>query len=73
MKKKNCFVHLLKSSKKGVGFGVGSGSICQRYAQNVTDPQHWFEVNNSYLLGSSQKTALAPLALALFTASFTQS
>jgi hypothetical protein len=30
-------------------------------------------VNNSYLLGSSQKTALAPLALALFTASFTQS
>jgi hypothetical protein len=37
------------------------------------DPQPWFEVNNSHLLGSSQKTALAPLALALFTASFTQS
>jgi hypothetical protein len=41
--------------------------------QNVRDPQHWFEVNNSHLLGSSQKTALEPLALALFTASFTQS
>jgi hypothetical protein len=33
--------------KKGVGFGVGSGSISQRYGsgdpdphQNVTDPQH---------------------------------
>jgi hypothetical protein len=31
------------------------------------------ELKTSYLLGSSQKTALAPLALALFTASFTQS
>jgi hypothetical protein len=31
------------------------------------------EVKTCYLLGSSQKTALAPLALALFTANFTQS
>ncbi len=38
-----------KSLKKGVGSGVGSGSISQRYGsgypdphQNVTDPQHWF-------------------------------
>jgi hypothetical protein len=41
----------LKSLKKGVASGVGSGSISQRYGsrdpdpdlnQNVTDPQHWF-------------------------------
>jgi hypothetical protein len=38
----------LKSLKKGVESGVGSGSISQRYVsgdpdpqKNVTDPQHW--------------------------------
>jgi hypothetical protein len=40
----------LKSRKKGLGSGIGSGSISQSYGsrdpdppQNVTDPQHWFE------------------------------
>jgi|LakMenE01Jun11ns_1017448.scaffolds.fasta_scaffold8876058_1 hypothetical protein len=41
------FLASLKSMKKEVGSGVGSGSISQRYGsgdpdphQNVTDPQH---------------------------------
>jgi hypothetical protein len=41
--------------KKGVGFGVGSGSISQRYGfenpdphQNVTDPQHCCIVTESF-------------------------
>ncbi len=45
---KNYFFASIKSLKKGVGSGVGSGSISQRYGsadpdphQNVTDPQHW--------------------------------
>jgi hypothetical protein len=45
--KKALFLHPLKSLKKGVGSGVGSGSISQRYEsgdpdphQNVPDPQH---------------------------------
>jgi hypothetical protein len=43
------FFASLNSMKKGIGPGVGSGSISQRYAsgdpdphQNVTDPQHCF-------------------------------
>jgi hypothetical protein len=46
--KKIIFFASLKSLKKGVGSGVGSGSISQRYGspdpdqhQNATDPQHW--------------------------------
>ncbi len=46
-RKKLIFCAFLKSLKKGVGSGVGSGSISQRYGsadpdpqQNVTDPQH---------------------------------
>jgi hypothetical protein len=46
--KKMFFFASLKSIKKGVGSGVGTGSISQRYGsgdpdahQNVTDPQHW--------------------------------
>ncbi len=42
------FVAFFKSLKNGVGSGVGSGSISQRYGsadpdphQNVKDPQHW--------------------------------
>jgi hypothetical protein len=52
-KKKNMkifFFASLKSLKKGVGSGVRSGSISQRYGpadpdshQNVTDPQHCFQ------------------------------
>jgi hypothetical protein len=47
--KKNIFSPL-KSLKKGIGSGVGSGSISQRYGsadpdpypqQNVMNPQHW--------------------------------
>jgi hypothetical protein len=52
MEKNNILLASLKSLKKGVGSGVGSGSISQRYEsvnpriripiphQNVTDPQH---------------------------------
>ncbi len=45
MEKKLFFFESSKSLKKGVGSGVGSGSISQRFAdpdphQNVTDPQH---------------------------------
>jgi hypothetical protein len=56
MQKKNIFFASLKSMKKEVGCGVGSGfgSITQRYGsgdpepdpnQNVKDPQHWIEHN----------------------------
>jgi hypothetical protein len=49
--KKIFFYASLKSMKEGVGSGVGSGSVCQRYGsgdpepdpdphQIVTDPQH---------------------------------
>jgi hypothetical protein len=45
--KKSIFFASLKSLKKGVGSGIGSGSISQRYGsadpdphQYVTDPQH---------------------------------
>jgi hypothetical protein len=45
MKKKKYFFASLKSLKKGIGSGVGSRSISQRYGstdqdphQNVTDP-----------------------------------
>jgi hypothetical protein len=44
---KNIFFCTIKSLKKGVGSGVGSGSISKRYGstdldpdQQVTDPQH---------------------------------
>ncbi len=52
MKKKLIFASL-KSLKEGVGSGIGSGSISQRWGsesgdpdldQNVTDPQHWLIV-----------------------------
>jgi hypothetical protein len=55
----------LKSLKKVVGSGVGSGSISQRYGsgdpdpdphQNVTDPQHW--LTNTSCLCSLRKTFL---------------
>ncbi len=43
--RKKIFFASLKSLKKRVGSGVGSGSISQRcgsgFAQNVTDLQHW--------------------------------
>ncbi len=49
---KNNFFASLISMKKGVGSGVGSGSISQRYRsadlnlhQNVTEPQHCYNVN----------------------------
>jgi hypothetical protein len=43
------FLHHLKSLKKEVESGVGSGSFSQKYGspephQNVTDPQHWLTV-----------------------------
>jgi hypothetical protein len=48
--KKNYYFASLKSLKKIVGSGVGSGSICQKYGsrdpdlhQNVTYPQHCTE------------------------------
>jgi hypothetical protein len=49
--KTNYLFASLRSLKKGVGSGLGSGSIIQRCRsanldpdphQNVTDPQHWF-------------------------------
>ncbi len=50
--KKIIFFASLISLKKGVGSGVGSGSISQRYRsadpdlhQNVTDPQHCSKVS----------------------------
>jgi hypothetical protein len=47
---KNIFFASLQSLKKGVGSGVGSRSVSQRYGfadpdphQNVPDPQHWLK------------------------------
>jgi hypothetical protein len=47
--KNNIFFASLKSVKKGVGSGVGSGFISQRYGsgdpdphQNVRDAQHYY-------------------------------
>jgi hypothetical protein len=55
--KKIFFFASLMSKKKGVGFGVGSGSISQRYGsgepdayENVMDPQHCVS-QNPLLLG----------------------
>jgi hypothetical protein len=54
-KKCEIFFASLKSIKKGVGSGVGSGYISQRYGSgdpdphphhNVTDPQHFLKVND---------------------------
>jgi hypothetical protein len=49
--KKISFFASLKSMKKGVGSGVGSGSISHRYGsgdpdprQNFTDPEHWSQL-----------------------------
>jgi hypothetical protein len=50
--KKYLFLASLKSMKKGVGSGVGSGSIGQRDPdphKNVTDPEHWSPQTYLYL------------------------
>ncbi len=50
--------------KKGVGYGVGSGSISQRNgSQNVTDPLHWLQQSAGAILlySLSGPTMVLPL------------
>jgi hypothetical protein len=69
-KKKKYFFASIKSKKKGVGSGVGSGSISQRYGpgdpdphQNVTDPQHCFKRTKRYHETRKNRIHLIKLSL----------
>jgi hypothetical protein len=66
--KKKFFWASLKSLKKGVGSGVGSGSVSQRYGsadpdphRNITDPQHFSFVYRllSYLCNHLKSEAVS--------------
>jgi hypothetical protein len=63
MRRKNFFASL-KSMKKGVGSGVGSGSISQRFGsgdpdphQNVEDPQRGLLANIKKHIPALQREA----------------